>query len=226
MTSHRHGERFLRATETVASLEKLSVTLVNSASEHGPEPNDLGAYAGEAPFLETQWAREVPWGGQDQDVRPALFHPKLESHDFEFSSSVMHADRTSDLTNWALETGYDGDADYEAYFDRLAEAGPILIAGIGVEISGISAYLHVPEEPGRLPAATGVGWAITLGGLLRERMPVASLIAAGFDVTEADNHVTARVTPHFKDVMLDTPHYLTRRKVFVSLFEKGFYGAR
>ena len=65
---------------------------------------------------------------------------------------------------------------------------------------------------------------MSFGGDFRELMPVTNLRAAGFDMVETENAITATVTSTLEDAMADIPAYLNRRKIFMSLFrERVFY---
>ncbi len=221
MTSAKHAEAFLRLTETLAPLSTFSVTLTDCDTSHEPYDDDQGAFRDEGTFISDQWARPIIFGSQNTG---ALYHPSLQRSSPYLDSFVMHSEGASSLSNWAMEGNYSASTDYEAYYERLLGAGPVVAAELSLSISGLSCYLNSPPfKPDEFPVASGAGWALTLGGDLKRYMPATSLRAAGFDLHASGDAITATVTSRLADVLSDTSAYLTRRRIFMSLFPKGFF---
>ena len=101
----------------------------------------------------------------------------------------------------------------------------MLVAELSFDLQGISSGLFAsPIQYPKYPISYGAGWALSFGSDFRGLMPVTNLRAAGFDMVETENAITATVTPTLEDAMADIPAYLNRRKIFMSLFrERVFY---
>ena len=228
-TQRAFGEKFLNAVSMLAPLSDLEVELTDCFSSVEPMSDRPHPFPGKSRFLKEDWAREIAYGKAKGVTPPPKFMPALMNKASYLEIFVTHSD------TWAggvkvdgsvgMEGNFQDNKDYEAFYDALISCGSVLVAELSFDLQGISSGLFAsPIQYPKYPISYGAGWALSFGSDFRGLMPVTNLRAAGFDMVETENAITATVTPTLEDAMADIPAYLNRRKIFMSLFrERVFY---
>lgn len=228
-TQQVFGEKFLSAVSMLASLPDFEVELTDCFSSADPISDYPHPFPGKSRFLKDDWAREIAYGKARGVTPPPKFMPALMKKSSYLEIFVTHSDTWAGGVKVDGSVGMEGniedDKDYEAFYEALLSCGSVLVAELSFDLQGISSGLFAsPIQYPKYPISYGAGWAFSLGGEYRELMPVTNLRAAGFDMIETENAITATVTPTLKGAIADIPDYLNRRKIFMSLFrERVFY---